>query len=141
MRRQIVSFVGVFGLLLVAACANAQSLYVKANVPFNFVVDKDTLPAGNYSIRSINSETGGRTLVIQSGTKAMKLINSDVANSLKGAQTSHLLFHRYGDEYFLAQIWVQGENVGRQFRMSRREAEIAKNQQTSDDVIVLAALR
>ena len=141
MRRQIVSFVGVFGLLLVAACANAQSLNVKANVPFNFVVDKDTLPAGNYSIRSINDETGGRTLLIQSGTKAMKLTTPDVASSLNVSQKSHLLFHRYGDEYFLAQIWVQGENVGRQFRMSRREAEIARIHQTSDDVIVLAALR
>jgi len=141
MRRQIVSFVSVFGLLLVAACANAQSLYVKANVPFDFAVDKDTLPAGNYSIRSINSETGGRTLLIQSGTKAMKLTTPDVADSLKAASKSHLLFHRYGNEYFLTQIWVQGEKAGRQFKMSRREAEIAKNHQTSDDVIVLAALR
>src|SRR5690242_10347839 len=132
MRRQIVSFVGVFGLLLVAACANAQSLYVKANVPFNFVVDKDTLPAGNYSIRSINNESGGRTLVIQSGTKALKLTTPDIADKLEAAQKTHLLFHRYGDEYFLAQIWVQGEKVGRHFRMSRREAEIAKNHQTSD---------
>ncbi len=141
MRRQIMSLVSVFGLLLVAACANAQSLNVKANVPFNFVVDKDILPAGVYSIRSINDATGGRTLVIQNGTKAMKLVNPNEADSLKAAQKSHLLFHRYGGEYFLAQIWVEGEKVGRQFRMSRREAEIAKYHQTSDDVIVLAALR
>ena len=141
MRRQIVSLVGVFGLLLVAACANAQSLNVKANVPFDFVVDKDTLPAGDYSIRSINDATGGRTLVIQNGTRSLKLVNPNIADSLKPAKTSHLLFHRYGDEYFLAQIWVQGEKVGRQFKMSRREAEIAMNHQPSDDVIVLAALR
>ncbi|HWC19871.1 MAG TPA: hypothetical protein VG498_22850 [Terriglobales bacterium] len=141
MRRQIVSLVGVFGLLLVAACANAQSLNVKANVPFDFVVDKDTLPAGDYSIRSINDATGNRTLVIGSGTRSIMLVNPNVTDALNAAKTSHLLFHRYGDEYFLAQIWVQGEKVGRQFKMSRREAEIAKNHQSSDDVIVLAALR
>ena len=141
MRRQIVSFVGVFGLLLVAACANAQSLNVKAKVPFDFVVDKGVLPAGDYSIRSINDSTGGRTLLISNGTKAMKLVNPSTSDSLSGAKTSHLLFHRYGDEYFLAQIWVQGEKIGREFKMSRREAEIAKNHQSSDDVIVLAALR
>ena len=141
MRRQIVGILSVFGLLLVAACANAQTLSVKANVPFGFVVDKGALPAGAYSIRSINDAIGGTTLLIQNGTKSMELVNSNVADSLNAAKTSHLTFHRYGDQYFLAEIWVQGEKVGRKFRMTRREAEIATNLQRSDDAIVLASLR
>jgi hypothetical protein len=51
------------------------------------------------------------------------------------------LFHRYGDTYFLAQIWMQGEKQGRELRKTRRETEMAKNLQPSEDVIVLASLR
>ena len=58
MKRQIVSLVSVLGLLLVAACANAQSVNVKANVPFDFMVGKSTLSAGEYSIQSISTATG-----------------------------------------------------------------------------------
>lgn len=142
MKRQIANLLGVFGLLLVAACANAQSVNVKANVPFDFVVDNATMPAGAYSIQSINDGIGSPTLLIRgTAKKAMRLVGSDAAESVKAAETSHLLFHRYGDTYFLVQVWMQGEQHGREFRKSRREAEVAKNLQPSKDVIVLASLR
>lgn len=141
MKRQIVSILGVFGLLLVAACANAQSVNVKANVPFDFVLGNSTLPAGAYSIESVNAEIGSPTLLIRNGSKALELVNSNTAGKSSPAKSTHLLFHRYGDKYFLSQIWMEGATTGRQFRMSRREAEIAKNLQPSEDVIVLAALR
>lgn len=142
MKQQIASWMSVFGLLLVAACASAQSVNVKANVPFDFVVDNATLPAGAYSIQSINNGSGSPTLVIRGENgKAGRLVSSNAAEKLNAAETSHLLFHRYGNTYFLAQIWMQGEHRGRELRMTRREAEIAKNLQSSEDVIVLAALR
>jgi hypothetical protein len=142
MKRQIASFLGVFGLLLVAACANAQSVNVKANVPFDFVVDNVTLPAGAYSIQSINDASGASTLAIRDENgKVGRLMGSNPAEKLEAAATSHLLFHRYGDTYFLAQIWIQGEQQGRELRQTRRETEMAKNLRPSEDVIVLASLR
>ena len=142
MKRQIASFLGVFGLLLVAACANAQSVNVKANVPFDFVVDNVTSPAGAYSIQSINDGIGSPTLMIRStNNKVGRLVGSNAAENLEPAATSHLLFHRYGDTYFLAQIWMQGEQHGRELRRTRRETEMAKNLRPADDVIVLASLR
>ena len=142
MKRQIASFLGVFGLLLVAACANAQSVNVKANVPFDFVVGNVTIPAGAYSIQSINDSIGSPTLVIRSANnKVARLVGSNGAENLNPAATSHLLFHRYGDTYFLAQIWMQGERHGRELTQTRRETEMAKNLRLSEDVIVLASLR
>jgi hypothetical protein len=142
MKRQIANLLGVFGLLLVAACANAQSVNVKANVPFDFVVDNVTLSAGAYSIQSINDGIGSPTLMIRgTNNKVGRLVGSDAAENLDPAATSHLLFHRYGDTYFLAQIWMQGEQHGRELRKTRREIEVAKNVRPSDNVIVLASLR
>jgi len=130
----------MLGLVLVAAGANAQSLKVKADIPFSFVVDKTTLPAGSYRVDALSSPSTG--LVIRGNDpKENMLVMSNLAENLKASPNTHLVFHRYGDHYFLAQIWVQGERVGRQLRITRREAETAKNMQAESDVIVLAALR
>jgi hypothetical protein len=140
MKRQIASVLGVLGLLLVAACANAQSLNVTANVPFDFVVDKATLPAGAYSIQSISSSAS--TLAIRSkDRKTQMVVLPNNAQHLNPSSKSCLVFHRYGEQYFLSQIWVAGDSSGAELRMTRREAEIASNTQRSDDVIILAALR
>jgi len=133
MKRQIANVLGVLGLLLVAACANAQSLNVTANVPFDFAVDKASLPAGAYSIQSISSAA--------SSTLAIRSNDRNKAEHLNPSSKTCLVFHRYGEQYFLSQIWVAGEKGGAQLRMSRREAETATNVDRSQDVIILAALR
>ena len=141
MKRQIVSLLGVLGLLLVAACANAQGVNVKANVPFDFTIGKSSLPAGAYSIQSLATATGSVLAIRGEHAAKNMLASANNAETLNPSPNSRLVFHRYGDQYFLSQIWLQGEKVGRQFRISRREAEMAKSVQTSEDVIVLAALR
>jgi hypothetical protein len=141
MKRQIVSLLGVFGLLLVAACASAQSLKVTANVPFGFVVDKAALPAGDYTIESISS-TASLTLLIRNtdGRIGMMTLPNN-AERLNYSDSTCLVFHRYANQYFLAQIWVAGNKSGREFKMSRREVEVARTIQPAQDVIVLASLR
>ena len=140
MKRQIVSLVGVLGLLLVAACANAQSVNVKADVPFDFMVGKSTLPAGEYSIQSISTGASS-VLAIRGGKTNQMLASANNAETLNPSANSRLVFHKYGDQYFLSQIWLQVERAGREFKITRREAEMAKSVPTSEDVIVLAALR
>ena len=139
MKRQISTMVGILGLFLVAACANAQTMKVTADIPFNFVVDKASLPAGSYSIDSVSSS---KALMFRGDNAQENLIVlSNRTETLNASPNTRLVFHRYGDQYFLAQIWVQGETAGRQLRITRREAEVAKNTQAQNDVIVLAALR
>jgi len=141
MKRQIANLLGVLSLLLVAACANAQSVNVKANVPFDFTVGKSNLSAGTYNIQSISTGTG-KVLVIRSEDSANSMLAAaNSADALDPSPNSRLVFHKYGSQYFLSQIWLEGERVGRQFNISRREAEMAKSVPTSEDVIVLAALR
>ena len=141
MKRQIANLVGVLSLLLVAACANAQSVNVKANVPFDFTVGKSNLSAGTYNIQSISTGTG-KLLVIRGEDSANNMLASpNSAEALDPSPNSRLVFHKYGSQYFLSQIWLEGERVGREFSISRREAEMAKSIPTSEDVIVLAALR
>ena len=50
MKNQMFALIGL-GLLLATASAYAQTGVVKANVPFNFIVNKAELPAGQYRIQ------------------------------------------------------------------------------------------
>ena len=139
MKRQIASLLGVLGLLLVAACANAQTPNLKANVPFDFVVDKAAMPAGAYSLDGLSHNT--KAMAVRNHDAGItQIVLPNTARSLNVSSDTKLVFHRYGDEYFLSQIWIQGEREGLQFNISRREAEMARNSQ-SKDVVILAELR
>ena len=48
MKKQLFALVGL-GLLLATASASAQIVRLKANIPFNFVLNKAELPAGEYT--------------------------------------------------------------------------------------------
>ena len=141
MKRQIANLLGVLSLLLVAACASAQTV-AKVNVPFGFVVNKATLPAGAYRIDSVSNTSSTPILALRSeDARVAMLIMGNHATSAEPSENSRLVFRRYGDQYFLSQIWMAGETSGHELPISRREAELAKNQQPSEDVIVLASLR
>ncbi|HEX6729320.1 MAG TPA: hypothetical protein VF074_04885, partial [Pyrinomonadaceae bacterium] len=42
------------------------------------------------------------------------------------AKESKLIFRRYGNRYFLAEIWTSGESHARQLRKSKEEKAIAR---------------
>ncbi|PYX30591.1 MAG: hypothetical protein DMG80_11925 [Acidobacteria bacterium] len=36
-------------------------------------------------------------------------------------QESNLVFRRYGDQYFLGEVWISGRSTGRELPSSRKE--------------------
>jgi len=124
MKRQALSLISLLSLLLVAGLAIAQSNNVRANVPFSFTVGSETLPAGTYDIRAMSSDP--KVLLVQAQGGSSIIVGSNAAESLKGAEKTKLVFNRYRDQYFLAEIWVQGATRGRQLPKTSREKELAK---------------
>src|SRR5262250_3287241 len=107
------------GLLLAGVAAQAQSVRLKADVPFAFAVGKTALPAGEYRIDSLGTEN--RVLLIRSmDQNAQASTISNTGRSLEKSDQTKLVFHRYGDRYFLAEIWVQGYSSGHQLPQSKR---------------------
>jgi hypothetical protein len=120
--------------LAAAGAVHAQTL--TANVPFQFVVNGQTLAAGSYAV----SEASPRTLIVQGrGTKgaaAALAVNFEPASSQLPAK---LVFHRYGDRYFLAQVWIPGKHHST-FKPTSAEREL--NARGSDPgEAILVALR
>ena len=128
--------------------ANAQSpKLVVSNVPFEFVVGDQTMPAGEYRIRSASAFSNG--LIIQradSAASTMRLSNGIQPSRSK--TNARLVFHRYGSHYFLAEVWSGGENEGRALTKSRQErateselAMLTKTKRAYEVVEIAAVIR
>ena len=139
MKKQSLRTLSVLTLLLAAGSAFAQTVNVRANVPFAFIVDKAKLAAGQYDISTVNTATG-RTLLLSCEGKALRMINVNSVSSNQPASETKLVFQRYGDRYFLSQIWIEGRDIGRELPRSAREAEMALDYSPAK-VFVLAQLR
>ena len=113
-------------LTLAVVSANGQSTAnrVVANVPFEFSVGYKTLPAGDYSVRSIIS-TGNGLLIQSTDGKISALRLSEATRPIKEKPKARLVFHRYGQRYFLAEVWNGVDNSGRQLTKSQEERAIA----------------
>jgi hypothetical protein len=138
MKNQMFALIGL-GLLLATASAYAQTGVVKANVPFSFIVSKTQLPAGEYRIHPLG--TTGSAMTIQSPDgKFIQAFLPNACSSPQPQKTSKLIFHRYGSQYFLAEIWESGNDRGRELPRSGRETETAQGQ-VAESVVVVATLR
>jgi hypothetical protein len=134
MKKQLFALVGL-GLLLTAVSVSAQTLPVKANVPFNFMANKATMPAGEYTIEALISSSRG-LLIRGSDPQVEAIVLTGPCESLNAAPQTKLVFHRYGDRYFLSQIWVQGDKTGHQLPKTKREAEVALDYPAQQVVLV-----
>ena len=138
MKKELLALVGL-GLLLATASASAQTVPLKANIPFNFIVNKAELPAGEYTLKSLGSSD--TVMLIQSADGQMaKMVLPIACKTSKTPTASKLVFHRYGSEYFLAQIWRAGYEQGKELPRSSRETEVARDYPVQN-VVLAATLR
>ena len=119
--------------MLATTVASAQSIKVKATVPFSFIVGQSTLPAGEYTLKAMSN---GQVLEMRNlDAKITRLVLSNSCESRPASKTK-LVFHRYGDQYFLSQIWTEGIDRGHEIPISQREKEIARNSSAQEVVLV-----
>jgi len=132
------TFVILATLSLAATSLVAQSKpVIKANVPFDFMVGAKTLPAGEYRI-----QTERPNLVLIQGSDS-KFNTNLIAHSAQDTQMSGvaaLRFNRYGDRYFLSQVWT-GSDMGQELLKSRAEKEQIAAVPTHQGTVTVAAER
>jgi len=81
------------------------------------------LPSGQYTVYT---DAGPGVVKLRSAdAKSSVMILSIATQTMATPTTGKLVFNKYGDEYFLSQIWKAGSNRGNELRKSRREAEVA----------------
>ena len=80
--------------------ARAQQRAVIANIPFNFTVADEVLPAGEYSL---STSTSGIVQIQSANHQLFVKVTASHSNHEAEARTE-LVFSRYGSNYFLHQI-------------------------------------
>lgn len=129
----------VLTLLAVPGFVNAQSRQViKAQVPFEFIVNGKILPAGECSIEARGD--GVTYLLVSSGKHSAFVIPNATESSTVPAQPT-MVFHRYGDRYFLSSISRQGNNRGFALPASKAEKELRAQNAVGGDVTLVASVK
>ena len=123
------------GSLALTQSALAQSTSLaEANIPFAFQTGTQTLPAGMYRI----DRESGHLLLLRGPGQAAGFVDTHDAIRSRAAAQGTIVFDRYGDKYYLRQIWTAGSTDGLECPKSRAEKESpqAKNKQAPDSIEV-----
>lgn len=136
MKKQVVNVltnVGILSalvLLTLVTSAQGQSLRyrISANIPFDFIVADKKLPAGEYYFGRASQESDDSIVSIRGADGRSNAIRlSSPVQTRRVTDEATVVFHRYGDQYFLFQIWPAGSTTGRQLIKSHSEREIKRN--------------
>lgn len=139
MRVAIVMFITVVGLSTAKAQTSGPTP-LRVDIPFTFSVGNQTLPAGEYRVTCVNAASDLRILQLRenAGHATVLVHTSSVIG--KTNDKAKLIFNRYGEQYFFAQAWLVGDNVGMQAQKSRREKvmsrELARIQRATEVVAI-----
>lgn len=97
---------------------------MKIHIPYDFTVANQNLPSGIYNVYTVGNQ---RVIRIANLDGKHTVIVSTLLNySNSAASAAHLVFDQYGSEYFLAQIWVGGEDLSRNPTPSKKALELAR---------------
>jgi len=105
--------------LLISVPLSAQTI-AKATVPFDFTVGQTRMPAGTYEISPLSHAIYIRDSKTAKGV--LSLFNSEEPS--RGDSTPKLVFHRYGDKYFLSQVSRGNGDAVMQLPTSKLEEEV-----------------
>lgn len=118
MKRTMISIAASLGCLILASTALiAQSSNWNYDIPFSFTAAGIEMPAGHYMVMPASSDVGilrgqGHSILFQRGPQLTAK-----------PRAAHLTFHKYGDAYFLREVWDQS-GQGNTLRESPREREM-----------------
>jgi hypothetical protein len=120
-------------VLLVSASASAEQV-IKAQVPFPFHIGVSVMSSGSYTVDSRVASEILRFTSADRKSSAMILFHAS-QSGLTRTQPK-LVFNKYGNEYFLYQVWAGDGNRGHELLKSRAEKEIAATVKRSTTTLV-----
>lgn len=104
MKKQITTIVATFSLIVILTAlgiAAGLGRSVTANIPFDFTISGKTLPAGKYNVT--NGTTQDMLIIRNAETGKGAAVITQKAEG-KMDDKARLVFHRCGNQYFLASI-------------------------------------
>jgi hypothetical protein len=120
----ILSLVAALTITFAAAPAAADSFSsIRVDVPFDFTAGHSIFQAGKYTIRPAGLNDSAVIRITSEDGKASAFLTTYSAQSVQSRDV--VVFHRYGDQYFLFQVW-SGDTIGSEIPKSSMELQAAR---------------
>lgn len=140
MKKQAYIFITAIVLATVAGLSSAYAQtaapQLVINIPFAFSVGEKTLPAGEYTVKCVNSDSSMKVLQFRSkdGHNTALIRTSSVNGSVQ--DNARLVFYRDRDQYLFTQAWMPADRVGLQAPASEEAnlRRLAHNKRASTTV-------
>ena len=117
-------------IVVAGVSAQAQTLQYKltVDIPFDFTVTGQKLPAGKYWVGRAHEASGDSVLQVSSidGRSTANRFSIPVS-TFRTKSRAELVFHRYGDQYFLSEVWPAGGGTGRAFLKTHGERDLERS--------------
>jgi hypothetical protein len=113
---------GALFLTTVLSFAQTKEGDLVADIPFAFVVAGRTLPPGHYIINRLNENLG-----IHDSQHQSLFVPTHSAQRPAHDNASKIVFHRYGNTYFLEEVWVGSTSIGRALFPSPAERKLKES--------------
>ena len=146
MRKRVFYAALTCSLLAAVAAATAYAQMpgttLRTRIPFDFSIRGKILPAGDYEIRRINDQPDALVISSINDRHERAIFNTEPVEARKIPGKGEVEFHRYGDTYFLSEIFTGGEQTGRELSLSRQERDLRRemaSNKTEPETVALAA--
>lgn len=106
----------------------------RVDVPFAFTAAGVHLPAGSYLVSHVDPSL---ILIEKRDGKARALVYVAIENSNSSTPTK-LVFNKYGDQYFMAQVWTEQDQQVHHCTKCRAEKILAAQARHAEETVVLA---
>jgi hypothetical protein len=118
-----IALIVAFALVVPRAATHAQGMdtAVVANIPFAFQIGAYHYRAGRYTVH-----LQGNHVLSLSSNKDSGLMEVSWDTALRPSTTGALVFHRYGNQYFLRQMRVRGSSESLISPQSKEERSAQK---------------
>ena len=136
MKRTVYMTLAAVALALIALVpAYAQKTSATVNIRFAFTVDDVLMPAGEYLIYAPSEKV---VSIQRVGGSEAKVTVTTSGSATRTHGPAKLVFHKYGNAYFLTAAWMPNSDHAQEFFASASEIQVARN--GGQDVVELALL-
>jgi hypothetical protein len=130
-------------LLMLASAVSAQNNFPVsrkqvAHIPFSFTANEHTYPAGTYLLES---DPEKQTIVLRGENKGAQLMLTNRDELRQAPDKGELVFQRYGSQFILKTVRVQGSYEAQTLPTGKVERELAKVTQPQQVVAVQTGSR
>ena len=125
MRKRSLATLGLLALLTAASALGQQRL--RYDIPFEFHFLDMVMPAGQYDVNlAANDIRNLLSVECHACRSRAHTLTYGIGGGANAPEEGRLVFNKYGETYFLSEVWTPGNTQGGGLSKSRTERETAR---------------